>query len=185
MCFIWHIISKICNVNVRLHLYEVLYKFTVCKHLYHGEYTQAGMHELERHAVPTWRSALCVHTHVHAHTNVLPVTFISSSSIVTAHNTTERPGNYLLPSSGEFTWRQNFTWRRKQVVSETLCGVVCCVNGTSPNRYSDNTHKKPLSKIYTIQSTRKILHTATLWVHPAPFINTPKNRHVLITTVST
>ena len=131
---------------------------------------QVGIAEIARAHTHTHTHT---YTHIHTHTHTRTSYQLRSSPVapLSQHITTERLANCLLPSSGQFTWRQNFTWRWKQVVSGKLCGAVCCDNGRNPNRYSDNTHKKSLSRIYIIPANWRLQlhckstlhHSLTLW----------------------
>ena len=101
----------------------------------------------------TWRSALCVHTHTHTRTSyqlrLSPVAPLSQHTIrenVSETNCLRPQVNSPESKISPEDWKRVFS-------GKLFCVVLCAVTVEEVfNRHSDNTHKKPLSKIYMIQA---------------------------------
>lgn len=54
--------------------------------------------------------------------------------------------------------------RKKETISETLCGVVCSNNGRRPNNIVNGINIKPLPKIFLFQQNFVLSHIIHLCV---------------------
>jgi len=106
----------------------------------------------ERHVGATWRSVLA-YTHIRTayQLRLSPVPPLSQHNERTSR---KLPASVLrwIHLKAKLHLKMETGSFRKVV----LCCVVCCDNGRSSNRYRDNTHKKPLSKIYIIPTNWRL-----------------------------
>jgi hypothetical protein len=67
-------------------------------------------------------------------------------------------------SSKDLVMIRSLIRRKKETISETLCGVVCSDNGRRPNNIGSGINIKPLSKMFSFQQNFVLSHVIYLCV---------------------